>query len=214
MCRASLSLVMIPIAEPSVPSAFGLLLVTLLAGAASAQPLSDPNAMHVPRVLVRVGSASAPAELAPIAAQAAIRADGPAGATDLRADARCSATEPGVGIVVLSWTGPPSSGPLGGDRPQRVDLASVYRGFERQAFTSVWSLPPTRYLSDPPVQLERTASLLDGRIWVELRGLDPGGNDYWRVLTLVGDTWIASETARVEGPICPVDYRRPTRRPG
>lgn len=106
-------------------------------------------------------------------------------ATDLKAEAQCSQEQPGLGVAELSWTVAKNPG-----SSQRIDITMFRDGFEKSTFNSIGPIPADK------------SSL-------ESEGIEPGINYYWRILTLTSNGWVPSETARCEGPICPVDGRRP-----
>ncbi len=103
-----------------------------------------------------------------------------ASASDLSWQARCSATEPGLGLVTLRWQ------PAAGEGEQRLDVTGFPEGFASG-----------RYLVAAGLAADGTSGLLER--------MEPGVNYYWRVLRRSGPGWIASATGRFEAPTCPVD---------
>jgi hypothetical protein len=104
-------------------------------------------------------------------------------ATDLQVEVECSETELRQGIAKLSWTVAKSPG-----SEQRVAITIVRDGFESGEFEMSGPLAPDQ------------SSL----VWEQLHGQ---AIHYWRVLTLHGDKWSASETASFEGPTCVADIQ-------
>lgn len=109
---------------------------------------------------------------------------GHSSATDLEAEARCDPMKL-TATARLSWklASPPGS-------QQRVDMTMFRDGFQTGKFTTTGPLPPDQ------TQLN-------------LNSGEPGINYAWRVLTLTGEGWVPSETARLPWPSCPVDRRAP-----
>jgi hypothetical protein len=106
-------------------------------------------------------------------------------ATSLRSSVECSQTQPRQGVAHLSWV------PAGGSAAEQRVAVSIYRdGFETGKFDSSESLAPERAALD----------------WRQLSGQ---AIHLWRVLTRYGDTWVASETASFEGPLCVADNANP-----
>jgi hypothetical protein len=106
-----------------------------------------------------------------------LSAGGRQAATDLRAGVWCSETKPSKGSATLSWK-------VSNSGQQRVDFTMYRDGFERGMFETIGPLP-----------VDQSS--------VEIDGLEPGINYYWRVLTLTPKGWVPSETARCEGIGCP-----------
>ncbi|MGB5660693.1 MAG: hypothetical protein WBO54_14525 [Thermoanaerobaculia bacterium] len=131
---------------------------------------------------------------------------GPGAAQDLAVEAECSQTEIGWADVVFSW-----SMPEGAFARQRLDVTSYRNGFELGEY-ELFVRPTPKY--DPPYRKESEDSapeqeaeeVFQPRITMMLQAIEPGGNDFWRVLTLTSDGWVPSEVARVELPVCPVDF--------
>lgn len=105
-------------------------------------------------------------------------------ATELESETDCSDEDPQQGVVQFSWT--PSA--TRGDA-QRIDITTVRGGFERGQFTSLDEIGPE----------------LSSLRWEEVQGQ---AIHFWRVMTLHGDQWAASETAEFEGPTCIADYEQ------
>jgi hypothetical protein len=106
-------------------------------------------------------------------------------ATSLHSSVECSQTQLRQGIAHLSWV------PAGASAAEQRVAVSIYRnGFETGNFDSSESLPPERAALD----------------WRQLRGQ---AIHLWRVLTRYGETWVASETASFEGPLCVADNANP-----
>jgi hypothetical protein len=100
-------------------------------------------------------------------------------ATELKATVWCSETRPSKGMAALTWKVAEEPG-----IEQRVDFSMYRDGFERAAFETTGPVAP------------RQSS-------VQVDGLEPGINYYWRVLTRTSVGWVTSETARCEGLTCP-----------
>lgn len=114
---------------------------------------------------------------------------GPGAATDLRAAPRCEETGSRGAVADLSWT--IASTP--GDE-QRVAVTKFREGFDNGSFDVSATLPPD------------AASFT----W---RPVNPGGVQYWRVLTRHGSSWAPSDTAMFTGPTCVADYVGPAPHP-
>jgi hypothetical protein len=102
---------------------------------------------------------------------------GQGAANNLVARAECSQMTPGRAVAYLNWT-ITSPGNV-----QRVDVTIFPDGFATGDYESVGPLPSNQ------------SSLA----FDQLKGQ---AVHQWRVLTLVGGAWIASQTERFEGPTC------------
>ena len=112
------------------------------------------------------------------------RAGGRQVATDLAARAECEAAGSAVAVARLSWTPAPAGG------AQRVVVTIFRNGFDRPDV-------------DRSPDLAADQRRLD---WTRLHGQ---ATHYWRVLTKSDGTWVPSETASFEGPLCIVDRANP-----
>lgn len=130
--------------------------------------------------------------------QLSVLAAGPGSAQDLTVEAQCSQTEIGSADVVFSW-----SMPEGEVARQRLDVTPYRNGFELGEF-ELFVRPAPKY-PPPRREGEEGSAQEQPRITMTLQALEPGGNDFWRVLTLTSEGWVPSEVARVELPVCPAD---------
>jgi hypothetical protein len=101
--------------------------------------------------------------------------------TEMKAHASCSAVEPGVIEVSLSW----STKRLGAEA-YRIDITDLGDGFATG-----------RYLTSG----ERETSVKE----LPFESARAGVYYYWRLLTKTTDGWVVSGTGRFDAPTCPVD---------
>ncbi len=134
----------------------------------------------------QVASPTPAATATPVLAGRIGPAGGPGAATALRANPHCEAAGTRAAVADLSWTAAPERG-----TQERVALTKFADGFESGSFET-----------SPPLSADAS-----GFGW---RGLNPGGVQFWRVLTLHGDVWTPSAVASFTGPTCVADYTSPS----
>lgn len=117
-------------------------------------------------------------------------------ALELEYQVQCSRTDPGVGLVIVSWTPPEEAG-----LDQRVDVTTNAAGFELGDFTSLWQM--RRDTTGVLLSFDEARDRYD----LVLTGLTPGVNYYWRILTLTGQGWVPTVAEPFKAPVCPVDVR-------
>lgn len=103
---------------------------------------------------------------------------------------------------------------------QRIDVTVYKRGFEAGTYAILWPLEAGQTFRDAERRLpnrpdnsmlfltliDRQTSADDRVMTVQLGGLHPGLNYFWRVLTLDAGSWTPGGFASASGPFCPEDF--------
>ncbi len=134
---------------------------------------------------------------------------------NLQCQSYCSETKLRTGVALLTWDADKRL-----IRKQRIDVTVYKHGFETRTYTILWPLRKdqrfqTSDMANIPDRPDRQLLYLKvnkadwnrhtNTISIELEGLQPGLNYFWRVLTLEKQGWRPGITIRCVGPVCPAD---------
>jgi hypothetical protein len=136
---------------------------------------------------------------------------------DLRIEVGCSETRARVVVARVTWHSQPSVQ----DR-QRVDVTVGEDGFAKGHYRSLpltgeirrFVVPdevvreqwPSRAL-DSLVVTRMTRSPDADSVMVDVEGLEPRVNYYWRIATRMDDEWVIGEPVAIQAPVCVADVR-------
>ncbi len=136
---------------------------------------------------------------------------------DLEIQVGCSETRARVTVARVTWHSPPAL-----HVRQRVDATVGADGFASGHYRSVLVLADARRFLPPDADVREQGpgrsldSLVVARVVrspdadsvvVDVEGLEPRVNYYWRVATSVEDEWVVGQAVRVQAPICVADIR-------
>lgn len=136
-------------------------------------------------------------------------------ANDFLCRTYCSEIKLRTGIALLTWSSNERA-----FSNQRIDVTVYTNGFRDHVYTILWPIKTYQKFQtsslvklpdrDDNQRLFLTVGQVDfdqksGRVSVELEGLEPSINYFWRVLALTKKGWVPSQTIDGAGPICPAD---------
>lgn len=131
---------------------------------------------------------------------------------DLRIEVGCSEERIRVNVARVLWRSDPSL-----HERQRIDAAVTTDGFASGFYATVPVLAEVRRFqqADSLARQRQTRRALDSllvvrvvrspvadSVVVDIEGLEPRVNYYWRVATSIEGEWITSPPVRVQAPVC------------